>query len=389
MTKINREEQTEIGEKEINDVSVLMKLKIQRLGKDDFFISTSRKGLITHLKEKILTFVKAERSETDDLQLSVRDMRLIYKGMVLVDSKSVEFYKIENDDTIQLCPYNRKKRAQASANRAGDPANNSGAEAQNEAAGHQQLIGGPGEFTFISFSLTEQPINGRIRNRSAQNTATRNQETQTSTDLESSNESSSTITTSIRRHLILPVINNHTPTTMTDNLCNFKSVLQETIHRLSATNLENIHELVTQLDVLIRRATTLRGGLSTAEEKDDVPATESHTNLNPPLVRSHTGSINIHPQGSIPSVLRYLPLRLNLGTASENTVESSVDPVGLESGQVADALGDSGSGQAARSSGNRAEQPRIVIQNQVGHRAEHRNNHSRSIFHILNRFERC
>jgi len=384
---MNHEEQTKNAEKEINDVSVLMKLKVQRLGKDDFFISISRKGLITHLKEKILTFVKAEQSETNDLELGVKDIRLIYKGMVLVDSKSVEFYKIENDDTIQLCPYLRKKRAQASVNPAGDPANNSGAEAQNE-AGQQRLIGGPGDFTFISFSLTEQPINGRSRNRSAQSTATRNQGTQNSTDVESSNQSSPTITTSIRRHLILPVINDHTPTTVTGNLRNFKSVLQETLRRLSAINLENSHELVTQLDVLIRRATTLRGGLSTREEKHDAPATESHTNLNPELIISHTGSIDIHPQEPIPCVLRYLPLRLNLATGSENTVESSVDPAGL-AGQVAGALGDLGPGEAAGASDNSAEQPRTVHQNQAGYTAEHRNNHSRNIFNILNRFDRC
>merc|ERR1739838_1022620 len=204
-------------------------------------------------------------------------------------------------------------------------------------------------------------------------TAIGNEEAQTSRGQESSNQSRSTITTSIRRRLILPVTNDHTPATMSDNLRHFKSVLQETLRRLNATNPENSHELVSQLDVLISRATALRGGLSAAEEKDNIRATESHTNPNPDLVRSHTGSINIHGERPIASILRYLPLRLNMGAATEfrfgrnNTVESSVDPDGSGSGQVAGASGDSGSGQVAGASGNTAEQPRIGHPNQPGY----------------------
>merc|ERR1719382_599060 len=109
-----------------------------------------------------------------------------------------------------------------------------------------------------------------------------------------------------------------TPITTIGNLRNFKFVLQETLRRLSATNMDNWQELITQLDALIGRAITLRGALTEEEKKESAEVT-GETRINIPELRiSHTRSIDIHPEVVVPSMLRYCPFRFDMETTSES-----------------------------------------------------------------------
>lgn len=342
---MNREEQAREGNVEIqlNETGALTKLKIQRLGNNEFFVSISEKEQISYLKKKILAFIKAEQEVAEDLALSLSNLRLIYKGKVLKDSKSVEFYKMQNEDTIQLCPIRQKKRPEPQTTPAGGPAENSGAEVQSGERQEQQSS----EFTFVSFALIEQPAPSGGSSRSTVNSPTSNLEQKTP---EPSIELSSA-TTNVRRRVVLSMRNGPTPVTVIGKLRNFKCILQDTLRRLSVTNVDNSRELITPLNELIRKAVTLRGGLSPPEEKEDVPWTprESHTsNLEEELVISHTGSIDLPAPRPVPYVSRYLPLRLNNRALSEfqivgnnwnNHVDGSVGLVDQDSAQTAGATG--------------------------------------------------
>jgi len=376
---MNREEQSGQlnAETQINDTAPLLKLKIQRLGKDDFFVSISEKAFVTQMKEKILTFLKEEEPETESLEVSASDLRLIYKGKVLAGSESVKFYKIKNDDTVQLCPIRQNSVSEPLTNPAGGPVENGDADTQNEDE-KQQIVTGSGEVAFI-FSLFGQPTFQGGRNLSTRNLRTSNPGPQNS---ESSNQTSST-RSSPRRRLIVPMMDAPTPITPTGNLRNFKFVLQETLRRLSSTNLNNFQELITQLDALIRRATTLRGCLAT-EEKQDAPGEPRETQINiPELIISHTGSIDVRAERLVPSVLRYLPIRPNMNVTlgfpplATNHVESSRDPDDTESVQATGEIG------------NSAEQSHIFNTNQIAPNPLQRNTDSRNIFNIFNRFNPC
>jgi len=92
------------------DMAPVLRLKIQRLKDEDFFVSIGGGGLINQLKEEVLRFLKSGASVAVSAEIAI--IRLIYKGRVLLDSKSIEFYKIKNEDTIQLVPF-RPRRSES------------------------------------------------------------------------------------------------------------------------------------------------------------------------------------------------------------------------------------------------------------------------------------
>jgi len=84
-----------------------LRLKIQRLRGEDFFICISKRDLITKLKQQVLSFLESDAAP--GICIEITSIRLIYKGKVLADEKSIEFYQIQNEDTIQLVPFRRPR----------------------------------------------------------------------------------------------------------------------------------------------------------------------------------------------------------------------------------------------------------------------------------------
>jgi len=377
---MNREDQSgqPNAETQINGTESFMRLNIHRLVKDDFFIFISETAFVTQMKEKILTFLKEEKPETDRPEVCVSDLRLIYKGKVLVDSETVQFYKIQNNDTVQLCPLRRKRMDQPLSNPAGGPMENHDADTQNE-EGKQQLITGASEVTFFSFSFFGQPTFRGGRNLSAQNLTRRNQGSQ---NLESSSHTSQRRST-LRRRLRVPMTGTPTPMTITGNLRNFKVVLEQTLSRLSATNFDNCQELMTQLDTLIGRATTLRGCL-TEEVKKETREVTRETRINTSeLLISHTESIDVHPEVVVPNMLRYCPFRFDM--------RSTLEPLPLASTPVEN-TGSPGDNESVRTTGetnNRPKHSRIFHNSQIVARQLLRNTDPHSIFNMfINLFSR-
>ena len=172
-----------------------------------------------------------------------------------------------------------------------------------------------------------------------------------------------------------------TPITITGNLHNFKVVLEQTLRRLSATNLDNCQELMTQLDTLIRRATTLRGCL-TEEVKKETREVTRETRINTSeLIISHTESIDVHPEVVVPNMLRYCPFRFDM--------ESTLEPLPLASTLVEN-TGSPGDTESVRTTGeNRPEHSRIFHNSQIVARQLLRNTDPLSIFNMfINLFSR-
>jgi len=375
---MNREEQSgqPNAETQINGTESFMRLNIQRLVKDDFFVIISETAFVTQIKQKILTFLKEEKPETDSQKVSVDDLRLIYKGRVLVDSESVKLYKIQNNDTIQLCPPRRKKVDRPLTNPGGGTMENDDAHSHNE-EGKEQLLRGPSEVTFFSFSILGQPTLGGARNLSRRNWRTRNQGPHNSESFSHTSQTRSTR----RRPSMVPMTATPSPITTIGNIRNFKSVLQETLRRLSGTNLNNCQELITQLDELIGRAITLRGAL-TEEEKRESPEVTGETRINKlELGISRTGLIDIHPDVVAPNMLRYCPFRFDMESTSESHPLTSTP---VESSGSSD--------ESVRTTGetsNRQEQSRIFNNSQMLARQLLRNTVPRSIFNmVINQFNR-
>jgi len=91
---------------EVKEEPLRLRLRIQRLKEEDFFVSIGGRDLIIKLKTEIFRFLEPEKSP----ESSAANLRLIYKGKVLADAKFVESYKIQNEDTIQLVPFSRPSR---------------------------------------------------------------------------------------------------------------------------------------------------------------------------------------------------------------------------------------------------------------------------------------
>jgi len=246
---------------------IMLKLKIQRLEEEDFFVSISGKGLITHLKEKIVTFLKAAEAVNEDIiSLATTSLRLIYKGMVLLDAKSLNFYKIQNDDTIQLCPLRRKKNATRPVLlpdllSSGDE---EPADAQEDAPGQGEAGRGTSQFTLISFSMGNNPtdllsrsLNVRSRGRGVD--APENNDTQ-------SLDSARRGRVRIQRRSNSSSRGRSSPATISGTLRSFKRSLEDTLRRVSSTSLDNRRDLIPQLNALITEANNLRDELQTGQQ---------------------------------------------------------------------------------------------------------------------------
>lgn len=251
--------------KNLNENEVLMlKLKIQRLQDDDFFVSISGKGLITHLKEKIVTFLKAaEVVEENPVGLRVTSLRLIYKGKVLLDAKSIEFYKIQNDDTIQLCPLLRKKQRQQNsvAPISVSSGNQETTDSKEEAPGHRTGGRDANQFTLISFSVNDNPIDLLGRNEQIRS---RGRGVDTRENIDTRGQPRRGMVRTQRRPNFLSR-ERPSPATISGTLRNFKQSLEETLRRVSNTSLDNRRQLVPQLDALITEANSLRNELHREE----------------------------------------------------------------------------------------------------------------------------
>lgn len=236
-------------------------------------MSIGGKDLITQLKEEVLRILKT--GDPSEVYAEVTNLRLIYKGKVLVDAKSIEFYKIQNDDTIQLVPFRRR------ANVAPTPApaptsSNDGGDRQTEQEGpRRQQNGRRGPITVVTFS-TSAVVGGLPRFRSGRPRHIRSQQQQqTSPSRQRRSSSVPSLTRPFnpsRSRFRLPA----RPVTQC-SLRNFKELLQVTLRRVSTAarrrqgrNREGgDSRLADQLSTLIREAILLRSEL---EAEDRLPA---------------------------------------------------------------------------------------------------------------------
>jgi len=231
----------------------MLRLKIQRLHGENFFVSIGGKDLVTHLKEQVLQILKA--GDASEVWAEVTNLRLIYKGMVLVDAKSIEFYKIQNEDTIQLVPNPRRRNPSrsSSSSQAPTPSPNGGGteRSQPELGGSRSQTERRGPIRFLSLSTSvfgglQRFISGRSqRINNQQQRQVRSIHTQTNN------------TPSPRRRLARPITSR--------SLNRFKEKLQSTFRGVTAVERrgcrEGARELASQLSGLIRDANSLKAQL--------------------------------------------------------------------------------------------------------------------------------
>jgi len=261
-----------------------------------FSLRLIKKDLITKLKENILTFIKAGLGN-EDFTPGLEQLRLIYKGKVLLDAKSIEFYKIKNGDTIQLCPLRRRVRNQQQSISVGE------SDDINNVNVSREFSARTGGFTLISFSLSELP---EIREGVSSGQPSRNRrQGPEPDDVEESNSQSRNARERLERMEIPEVRDIPTPRTFEGRLCNINSVLQETLRRVSETNRNNRYDLIPQLDELVRQASNLRDNIATDHQV--VPQTVSLFNI---LMVERIGSSRMESLG-------------NLGEEKENEFRNS------------------------------------------------------------------
>jgi len=230
----------------------MLKIKIQQLKKENFVVTISGKDLIADLKEKILAILKATQVEEED-HLNIANLRLIYKGKVLLDAKSLEFYKIQSDDTIQLCPIRRNVRV---GNSNGQVSGSSLDIENKDEDDNVREESGP-----ISFFLDEHPElrDSIIRNRRVLNGNNTLTQAASSTPTESSSR------------------NRTTPEAFTEKLQSLRSALEDSLCQVNSVNMENREDLVPHLDTLIRQARNLRDDLvPEQQEHPSVPVVDIH-----------------------------------------------------------------------------------------------------------------
>jgi len=233
--------------------ALMLRLKIQRLQGEDFFVSIGGKDLVTHLKEQVLRILKA--GDASEVWAEVTNLRLIYKGMVLVDAKSIEFYKIQNEDTIQLVPnLRRRNQAQSTSNGQAPTPSPNGAwteRSQPELGGSRSPPARRGPIRFLSLSTSV--FGGLQRFISGRSERVNNQQQRQVrfSQMQSSNPSSSP------RRSSRPITSR--------SLNRFKEKLQSTFRGVTAVERrgcrEGARELASQLTGLIRDANSLKAQL--------------------------------------------------------------------------------------------------------------------------------
>jgi len=272
-------------EEKHNDAGLRMKLKIQRLEREDFFVTINKEDLIVKLKEKILTFIKAQLAN-EDFTPVLEQLRLIYKGKVLLDAKSIEFYKIQDEDTIQMCPLRRRARNQQQSNSGGESVDNN-----TNVNDSREFSARTGGFTFISFSLSELP---EIRGGGSSRLPSNRSQGPELDDVEESNSQSRNARARPGRIEIREVRDRPSPPSFEGSLRNINSVLQDTLRRVSETNRDNRYDLIPQLDELVRHASNLRDNIATDDRA--VPQTRGLFNI---LMVERIGSSRMGSLGNV------------------------------------------------------------------------------------------
>jgi len=228
----------------------MLRLKIQRLRGEDFFVSIGGKDLVTQLKEQVLQILKT--GDASEVWAEVTNLRLIYKGKVLVDAKSIEFYKIQNDDTIQLVPFRRRRNTSRSSSSdqapAPSPSGGGTERSQPELGGSRRQPAGRGPIRFLSLSTSvvgglPSFISGRPQRVNTQ------QPRQVNSSQIQSNDAPSPLGLPAR-----PITSR--------SLRRFKEQLQSTFRRVRTVERrgcrEGGRELASQLSGLIRAANSLK-----------------------------------------------------------------------------------------------------------------------------------
>jgi len=156
------------NKKEVQEEPLRLRLRIQRLKEEDFFVSIGGRDLIIKLKTEIFRFLEPEKSSEN----SAANLRLIYKGKVLADAKFVESYKIQNEDTIQLVPFKRPSRRTENpedvdnvSEAKADDSGNTDDSAQDQG---DRISGRPVTFITFSTSIFEDPRTSRRSERNSE-----------------------------------------------------------------------------------------------------------------------------------------------------------------------------------------------------------------------------
>jgi len=235
-----------------------IELKIQRLKKEDFVVTVSSKDLIAHLKDKILELVLAAHVEDEEFTPNKNHLRLIYKGKVLLDLKSIEFYKIQNDDTIQLCPIRVTVRDEPSVHQVNYPLGGRGTniDIQEDGDNLHGLPRGIDDFSLVSFSLGRWPEPGDGR-RVVRFPRISSHEP----NPQDSQEAMLNVRRSRGNLRRSPMGDRTSPEVFTGNLQILKLTLEETVDRIGTTNMDNREELLPHLDTLIRQARNIQDDL--------------------------------------------------------------------------------------------------------------------------------
>jgi len=344
--------------KEVKEEPLRLRLRIQRLKEEDFFVSIGGRDLIIKLKTEIFRFLDPEKSP----ESSAANLRLIYKGKVLADAKFVESYKIQNEDTIQLVPFNRPSRRTENpedvdndSEAKADESGNTDASAQDQG---DRTPGRPVTFITFSTSIFEDP---RASRRSEGNSEQPNRQ--------------------VRRFVTSPVTSTSSRTWSPNRTMNnasirsFRNNLQSLLTQVSAVEQLRAQEnatgtartdeaaerdLVQQLDVVLMTASMLREDIHAeaviqategrffsmmTRQGDDREPREGRANPNPtapeqkdPTTGQETKSNNEvqqrEPAGTAPQALRALNESVRASSLVTTVNESITIPEQMSSFQL-------------------------------------------------------
>jgi len=229
------------------EATTILRLKIQRLRGEDFFISISKTDMITKLKQQVLRVLRS--TPGSNVCVEITNIRLIYKGKVLADEKSIEFYRMQNEDTIQLVPFRGSRSASQvgpESQRESRPSRNEN-PVVNETSTHDPIT----IFTFTS-SFMGEPSQGENRPGSSRQ-----------------NERRRPFNLQMHRQRVRLNTGRRSRPVTSSSLRNFKDVLQRThlrVHlaqqqRRRGVRATEQRALLSQLQILTRQSLSLRDDL--------------------------------------------------------------------------------------------------------------------------------